>query len=351
MLTASVYNVSTIEDKRHTMRAVIQESYGTHEVLSVGTVDVPEPKKDEVRIRVHAVAIHAGDILVMRGRPKAFRLMTGLGAPRNRIPGLEVAGVVDAVGEEVTGVSVGDRVVGEGSGGLAEFAVAKATRVAVLPDGLSFVEAASLPVSGVTGVMAMRDVAGVQPGDRVLVIGASGGVGSYAVQMAAHLGATVTAVCSARNADLVRSLGADHVIDYGHERVVEGDERFDVILDNVGADSLAELRRILAPGGRLLPNAGTTGGEWFGPIGRMLHAMWLDRTTKSSLKLFLAVSTTDRLDDLLRLVESGAVRPVVGSLHEFDDAADAVGLVESGHASGKVVVAVVPARDSEEATK
>ena len=333
------------------MRAVIQNEYGTHDVLHIDDVGVPEPRKNEVRIRVHSAGVHAGDILVMRGRPKVFRLMTGPGAPRQQTPGLEVAGVVDAVGSDVTGLSVGDRVFGEGAGGLAEYAIAKAARVAAIPEGMTFTEAAALPVSGVTGLMAMRDIAKVQPGEKVLVVGASGGVGSYAVQVASHLGAEVTAVCSGRNADLVRSLGAARVVDYTTDNVIERGERFDVILDNVASHSLAELRSILAPGGRLLSNNGTSGGEWFGPLGRMLHALWLNLTTKTSLPLFVAMATTQRLDELIELVRSGAIRPVVGSTHAFDEAIEAVARVESGHASGKTIVDVVPVHDTRGAAK
>ncbi len=329
------------------MRAVTQDEYGTHEVLRIDEVDVPTPGGDEVRIRVHAAAVHAGDTLLMQGRPKAFRAMTGLRAPRRRIPGLEVAGVVDAIGSADTGLAVGDRVLGEGVGALAEYALAKASRTARIPEGMSFREAASLPVSAVTGLVAMRDVAEVRPGERVLVIGASGGVGSYAVQVAKHLGAHVTAVCSGRNVELVRALGADVIVDYTVEDVAERTNRFDVILDNVASHPLARLRDLLAPRGRLLSN----NGDWFGPLGRMAHAAWLNLTTKTSLPLFVATATTPLLEDVLSLVASGAVRPVVGSVHPFDAAARPVAVVESGHATGKVIVEVVPSHDVEGVAK
>ena len=333
------------------MRAVIQDEYGTHEVLRVDEVDVPEPKKGEVRIRVHAAAIHAGDTLVMRGRPKAFRLIFGLGAPKQRTPGLEIAGVVDAVGEGVTTVTAGDRVLGEGAGALAEYAIAKAERVAVIPSEMSFNEAAALPVSAITGLMAMRDIAKVQSGERVLVIGASGGVGSYAVQVAKHLGADVTGVCSTRNVEFVTSLGADHVVDYTKGPVLDTDARFDVILDNVASHSLNELEGILVPGGRILSNNGTSGGAWFGPLGRMAKAAWRNLVTKASYPQFVAMATTERLEDLLALIEAGAVRPVVGTTRSFDAAIEAVAEVEWGHASGKVVVEVVAAHNTEGAAK
>lgn len=333
------------------MRAVTQDQYGTHEVLRIEEVEVPTPGSDEVRVRVHAAAIHAGDTLLMQGRPKAFRALTGLRTPRRRIPGLEVAGVVDAIGSAVTGLTVGDRVFGEGAGALAEYAVAKASRTARIPEGMSFREAASLPVSAVTGLVAMRDVAEVRSGQRVLVIGASGGVGSYAVQVATHLGAHVTAVCSGRNVEFVRSLGADVVVDYTVEDVAERSDRFDVILDNVASHPLARLRDLLAPGGRLLSNNGTNGGDWFGPLGRMAHAAWLNLTTKASLPLFVATASTPLLEDVLSLIASGAVRPVIGSVHSFDAAAEAVSVVESGHATGKVIVEVVPSHDVEGVAK
>ena len=333
------------------MRAVIQHEYGTHEVLSVDEVDIPEPKKDEVRIRVHAAAVHAGDTLVMRGHPKALRLMFGIGGPRQATPGLEVAGVVDAIGAQVTEVRVGDRVFGEGSGALAEYAIAKAGRLAVIPSEMSFAEAAALPVSAVTGLMAMRDVAKVQPGEKVLVIGASGGVGSFAVQVAKHLGAEVTAVCSARNIELVSSLGADHVVDYTKGSVLDTDVRFDVILDNVASHSLEELEGILVPGGRILSNNGTSGGVWFGPLGRMARAAWRNLTTKTSYPQFVAMATRERLEDLVELIDAGALRPVIGSTRGFDQAIEAVAEVESGHAVGKVVVELVPSRDIEGVAK
>lgn len=322
------------------MKAIVQREYGTADVLHLEEVAEPTLKKDEVLIRVAAASVHAGDALLMRGIPYVMRAGFGLRRPRNPIPGLDVAGIVERVGADVTRFEPGDEVFGEGRGSLAELAAAKQDRLITKPESLSFEQAAVLTVSGLTALRAVRDVGQVQPGQSVLVNGAAGGIGVYAVQIAKSLGAEVTGVCGPGKADLVRSLGADHVIDYTTDDFTESDRRYDFILDNVGNKSLSECRRVLAPRGTLIPNSGTAGGRWVGPLPGMGRAAITSLFTSQRLRTFLSIPNPSDLQALVDLVESGAVRPVIGSAHTLSDAPEAMRIVAGGHAAGKVVVSV-----------
>ncbi|MGB5565786.1 MAG: NAD(P)-dependent alcohol dehydrogenase, partial [Acidimicrobiia bacterium] len=254
------------------MKAIVQREYGGADVLELAEVDKPAIRDDEVLIRVHAASVHAGDVLLMQGTPYVMRVGLGLSRPRNPTPGYDVAGTVEAVGSKVSRLKPGDEVFGNGKGTLAEYAAGKESQLVAKPPGLTFEEAAVLTMSGLTALKAVRDVGKVQPGQTVLINGAAGGIGVYAIQIAKAMGAEVTAVCSAGKADLVRSLGADHVIDYNEEDFTKGDRQYDFILDNVGNRSLSDCRRALSPNGTLIPNSGTAGGKWIGPLVSMGRA-------------------------------------------------------------------------------
>lgn len=322
------------------MKAVVQREYGPAEVLHLDDVDPPTIRDDEVLIRVEAASVHAGDALLMQGVPYVMRVGTGLRGPRNPTPGLDVAGTVEQVGAKVSAFTPGDAVFGNGRATLAELARAKPSHLAPKPAGLSFEQAAVLTVSGLTALRAIRDVGKVEPGQSVLINGASGGIGVYAVQIAKALGAEVTGVCGSANVDLVRSLGADEVIDYATTDFTESDRRYDVILDNVGNRTLSECRRVLAPRGILMPNSGTSGGRWVGPLPTMGRATVLSPFVSQRLKVFLSIPNRADLDALVGLVDSGAVRPVISGTFPLAAAAEAMRVVESGHTSGKVAIVV-----------
>ena len=248
-----------------TMRAAVQHRYGPPSVLESRQVDIPRPGPRDVLVQVGAAAVHPGDYFVMTGEPYVLRLVFGLRRPRQGIPGRDLAGAVAAVGKDVTALRPGEKVFGWSTAGtLAEYACVPADNLVSVPANLSVVEAAAVPTSALTALQALRDIANVRPGQTVLVTGASGGVGSFAVQIAKALGAEVTGVCSTRNVDLVRSLGADHVVDYTSTDFTRTEKRYDVILDNVEAQPLAAVRRALTPTGTLIPNSGR-GGRWLGP--------------------------------------------------------------------------------------
>jgi NADPH:quinone reductase-like Zn-dependent oxidoreductase len=321
------------------MRAIVWSDYGPpSRVLSLGEVARPVPRDGEVLVRVAAASVHAGDWLELTGAPYAVRLASGLPRPRRTSPGRDVAGRVEAVGAGVQRLAPGDEVFGECIGALAEFACGREGRLASKPAALSFEQAAAVPVSGVTALRALRDVAEVRPGAKVLVNGASGGVGTFAVQIAKALGAQVTGVCSTPNLELIRSIGADLAIDYTREDFTRGGERYDVILDNAGTRSLSECRRVLTPGGTLIPNNGTTGGRWFGTIGRSLGALMMSPFVGQRLRPFFSTTTREHLESLTELIDAGSVMPVIAATYDLSRSADALDHVGTGHAAGKVVI-------------
>jgi NADPH:quinone reductase-like Zn-dependent oxidoreductase len=321
-----------------TMRAAVQHRYGPPSVLEVREVGIPSPGRGDVLVRVHAAAVHPGDYFVMTGEPYVVRLVFGLRRPRHGIPGRDLAGVVAAVGGDVTTLRPGDEVFGwSTTGTLAEYACVPADHLASLPANLSVVAAAAVPTSALTALQALRRIADVRPGQAVLVTGASGGVGSFAVQIAKALGAEVTGVCSTGNVELVRSLGADHVVDYRTTDFTRAETRYDVILDNVEAQPLAAVRRALTPTGILIPNSGR-GGRWLGPLGRIVRARLLSLFTRQRLRPFTSVEKREDLLTLADLITAGQVTPVLDRTYPLDDAADALRHVATGHARGKVVV-------------
>jgi NADPH:quinone reductase-like Zn-dependent oxidoreductase len=323
-----------------TMRAAVQHRYGPPSVLESSEVGLPRPGRGDVLVKVGAASVHPGDYFVMTGEPYMVRLAFGLRRPRHGIPGMDLAGVVAAVGKDVTALRPGDKVFGwSTAGALAEYACVPANRLVPVPADLAVVDAAAVPTSAMTALQALRDIANVRPGQTVLITGASGGVGSFAVQLAKAFGAEVTGVCSTRNVDLVRLLGADHVIDYTTTDFTSTGMRYDVILDNVEAQPLADVRCALTPTGTLIPNSGR-GGRWLGPLGRIVRARALSGFTRQRLKPFLSVGKREDLLTLADLLATGQVTPVIDRTYPLDDAADALRHVGTGHTRGKVVVTV-----------
>jgi NADPH:quinone reductase-like Zn-dependent oxidoreductase len=326
---------------RGTMRAVVQDEYGEAEVLRLEEIERPAIGDDEVLVRVHAAGLDQGAWHLMAGLPYPVRIAGfGLRAPKDRVRGRELAGRVEAVGADVTTVRPGDEVFGIGEGTFAEYARAAATKLAPKPARLSFVQAAALGISATTALQAVRDRAKVRSGERVLVIGASGGVGTFAVQIAKAFGAEVTGVASTGKVDLVRSLGADSVVDYLAEDVTAGGRRFDVVLDTGGNTPLRGLRRILTPRGRLVIVGAETGGRWLGGTDRQLRAMLLNRFTGQQLGSFIASENAADLTVLGELVESGQVTPAVDRTFPLEQVPEAMRYLRAGRARGKVVIEI-----------
>ena len=322
-----------------TMRAVVHHRYGPPSVLEVSEVEVPRPGRGEVLVRVGAASIHPGDYFVMSGQPYLVRLAFGLRRPRHGIPGMDLAGVVSAVGKDVTALRPGDDVFGwSTAGALAEYVCVPAGNLATIPANVSVTQAATVATSAMTALQALRKIANVQPGQTVLITGASGGVGSFAVQIAKALGAEVTGVCSTRNIDMVRSLGADHVLDYAETDFTSAEQRYDVIFDNVEAP-LAAARRALTPTGILIPNSGR-GGRWLGPIPRIIKARVLSMFSRQHLRPFTSIGKRQDLLTLGDMLSTGQVTPVIDRTYPLDEAAEALRYVGAGHTRGKVVVAI-----------
>jgi NADPH:quinone reductase-like Zn-dependent oxidoreductase len=322
------------------MKAIVHEAFGApREVLTLNDIDIPTTGPDEVLVRVRATAVAKGDWLITRGLPYIARPSYGIASPRHRVAGLEFAGVVEAVGSAVTRVAPGDEVVGWGNQALAEYVAIVENQLVPKPSGVGFEEAAALPVSGFAALQAVRDQGEVGDGDRVLVIGASGGVGSYAVQIAKALGAEVTGVASTRNLDLVRQLGADHLIDYTIEGIGDGGRRFDVIIDIAGNRPLSELRGALESDGTLVIVGGSGGRATMG-FGRTIRASLLSPFVGQRLRALISKPNTTDLETLIGFVEAGALTPRVDATYPLADAAAAIDLVGTGRSRGKTVVTI-----------
>ena len=323
------------------MKAIVQDAYGAAEVLKCEEVERPVPGPGEVLIRVRAAGMDRGVWHLMAGRPYLVRVMGfGLRRPRQRIAGMDVAGVVEAVAAGVTRFRAGDEVFGEIEGAYAEYACAPEGELVRKPANLSFAQAAVLAVSGRTALQAVRDEGRVAAGQRVLVIGASGGVGSFAVQIAKAVGAEVTGVCSTSKVELVRSLGADHVIDYTREALDAGGKRYDVILDMGGNRPLRDLRRLLTKSGTLVIVGGEAGGRWFGGMGRSVGASLLSPFVAQTLRMQLPRGRIEDLCALAELVEAGKVTPMLDRSFPLAEAADAMRYLLAGTARGKVALTV-----------
>lgn len=322
------------------MKAITQDRYGSPDVLVLKEIDKPVAKDDEVLIRVQAAAVDAGTWHVMRGAPYIARLALGLRKPKSNLVGRDVAGTVEAVGNKVTGFRPGDEVWAEGdAGSFAEHMCVREKLVGLKPSNLTFEQAAAVPLSGNTALQGIRDQGQVRSGQRVLINGASGGVGTFAVQIAKSLGAEVTGVCSTGKADLVRSIGADHVVDYIKADFTKSAQRYDVIFDLAGDHSTAECRRVLTPNGILVLSSGN-GGRWLGPIGRMMGALALSSFTRQRLRPLVVARSKENLAVLKELVESGKVTPVIDRTFPLREAPEAIRYLEQGKARGKVVITV-----------
>lgn len=323
------------------MKAVLQDSYGTSATLRIADVDTPVPAAGQVLLQVSAASIHIGDWHLMTGLPLLARLALGIRSPNQRVRGMDVAGRITAVGANVTSHQVGDHVFGTATGAFAEFAVAQADAVVPLPAETTAEQAAALPTSATTALHAVRDAGTVQAGQRVLVLGAAGGVGIFAVQIAKALGAHVTGVCSEPKRDLVRSLGADRVLDYRGDNVI-GSERYDVIVDMGGRRPVRELRRALMPAGTLVIVGGEGGGRVLGGFERSLLAPLAGLFSKQKFRGLISVTKKADLLDLKAMVEAGTLRPIIDSTFALTDTPAAMRRLEEHLAVGKLVIAVHP---------
>jgi NADPH:quinone reductase-like Zn-dependent oxidoreductase len=329
---------------RQTMQAIVQREYGSADVLRVEQIDRPAIGEGEVLVRVRAAGLDRGTWHLMAGMPYLFRLMgPGLRTPKNPVPGLDVAGTVVAVGAAVTRFDVGDEVFGISRGSFAEYACAREDKLARKPANLSFDQAAAVAVSGLTALQALRDVGNIQPGQHGLIVGASGGVGTFAVQIAKAFGAQVTGVCSTTKLDLVRSIGADHVIDYTHDDFAGGSQRYDLILDIGGNASLSRLRRALTKSGTLVIVGGEAGGRWTGGMGRSLRAVALSPFVRQRLTMKTPKEHYADLERLAQLIDVGDLTPTIDRTYPLQQAPDAMRHLQAGHARGKLVITVADA--------
>jgi NADPH:quinone reductase-like Zn-dependent oxidoreductase len=325
--------------EENSMKAMVRDAYGSPDVLELRDIDIPEIADDEVLVRVHAAGVGRDVWHLMTGLPYPIRLAGyGFRAPKNPVIGSDVAGVVEALGRNVSRFQPGDEVFGIGKGSYAEYVCAREDKLAHKPANLAFEQAAVVAIMGSTALQALRDHGKVRPGQEVLVIGASGGVGTFAVQIAKAFGAHVTGVCSTAKVEMVRSIGADHVIDYTQEDFAEGDQRYDLILDIGGNSTLSRLRRALASRGTLVIVGGEGGGRWLGGTDRQLRAMMLSPFVGQKLGTFVNKENHEDMIVLKELIESGKVTPVIDRTYTLAKVPEAIRYLEEGHARGKVVI-------------
>lgn len=323
-----------------TMRAIVQERYGAADVWRVADVARPEIADNEVLVKVHAAGLDRGTWHLMTGLPYLGRLAIGLRKPKKPVPGLDLAGTVVAVGSSVTRFTVDDVVFGIGRGSFAEYAAAREDKLARKPANLTFAQAAVVPVSGLTAIQGLRDAGRLKAGQHVLIVGASGGVGTYAVQVANAFGANVTGVCGTPKVDLVRSLGADHVLDYTADDFADGSQRYDLVFDIGGNSTLSRLRRTLAPRGTLVIVGGEGGGKLAGGIDRQLRALALSPFLRQRLTMKVPKEHHADLEALTDLIEAGAVTPSIDRAYPLDQAADAMRHLDAGRARGKIAITI-----------
>ena len=327
----------------HPMKAIVYSDYGLSN-LKLENIEKPVPNDDQILVKVRAASINPYDWHFVEGTPYIMRMMgVGLRKPKDIQLGVDFAGTVEAVGKNVTQFKPGDDVFGGRGGAFAEYVCRRAEgAVALKPANLTFEQAASVNIAGITALQALRDKGKVQPGQKVLINGASGGVGTFAVQIAKTFGADVTGVCSTRNVDLVRSLGADHVIDYTKEDFAKGTERYDVILDNVPNHSLSECRRILTPNGKyvMIGGGGPNDSRWVGPFGRVIKTMVLSPFTSQKMGMMMADANGKDLTILADMMQSGKLKSVIDRTYKLNEVPAAIAYLEEGHARGKVVITV-----------
>jgi NADPH:quinone reductase-like Zn-dependent oxidoreductase len=336
--------LTAVASARQTMTAIVQDEYGPEPeaVLRLERIDSPTIGENEVLVRVQAASVDRGTWHVMAGLPYPIRLAGfGFRKPKYANPGRSLAGTVEAIGTDVAGFNPGDAVFGIGAGSFAEYAAVGTGKLAPKPANLSFEQAAAVPVSGLTALQAVRDHGRVEAGQRVMIVGASGGVGTFAVQVAKAFGAEVTGVCSTAKVDMVRALGADHVIDYSHEDFADGSRRYDAILDIGGNRRLSDLRRALTPRGRLVIVGGETDGRWLGGSDRQLRALALSPFLSQKLGTFVASENAEDLIVLRDLIEAGKLAPAVDRTYPLSEVPAALRYLLDGHARGKVVISAV----------
>jgi NADPH:quinone reductase-like Zn-dependent oxidoreductase len=322
-----------------TMRAIVQDAYGSAEVLRMARIPRPTPAENEVLIRVRAAGLDRGTWHLTTGTPYLLRVVFGIRRPRNRVPGRDLAGTVVGVGAGVERFRVGEEVFGIGLGSFAEYAVAREEKIARKPETLTFEQAAAVSISGLTALQGLRDVGRIQRGQKVLILGASGGVGSFAVQLAKAFGTEVTGVCSTTKLDLVRSLGADHVLDYTRDDFANGTHRYDLILDIAGNPALSRLRRALMPTGTAVIVGGEDGGKWTGSIDRQYRALALSLFTRQRLTFVVSKEAGD-LETLAGLLEAGTLTPSIDMSFPLDQVPEAMRYFDAGRARGKVAITV-----------
>lgn len=330
-----------------TMRAIVYRAYGAPDVMRLETLEKLLPLDTQILVQVRAASANPLDWHYVRGTPYLLRLEAGVRKPHNPRIGTDFAGVVAAVGAKVTEFKPGDEVFGIGFGTFGEYALAYERRIALKPAGLSFEQAAGIPIAAVTALQSLRDKGKLVAGQKVLINGASGGVGTFAVQIAHVLGAEVTGVCSTRNIELVRGLGADHVIDYKTEDFTQGEARYDLVVDNVGIHALSDMRRVLKPQGILVlvGGGGPDAGNWIGPLARPLKALFLSPFVDQDMAMLLADVTRDDLLYLGGLIESGQMKTVIDRSYPLAEVPEAIRYLEDGHARGKVVITVAAATE------
>ena len=324
------------------MKAIAYEDYGSPDVLEVREVRKPEVARDEVLVQVRAASANPYDWHFMRGVPYIARLMaTGLRKPKHSVLGTDVAGEVEAIGSEVTRFRPGDEVFGfVGAGGFAEYVAAPEKLLGLKPANLDFQQAATVPLAAVTALQGLRDAGEIRSGQKVLIVGASGGVGTFAVQIAKWYGADVTGVCSTKNMEMVRSIGADQVIDYTREDFTRTDQRYDLIFQLAGTASPSACRRALTPKGRLVLSSGDSPGRVIGPVGRIIKALLLSPFIGQTMRPLVAKPSSDDLQFLRKLIEAGSLKPVIDRTYPLSESADAIRYLETGRARGKVVISV-----------
>jgi NADPH:quinone reductase-like Zn-dependent oxidoreductase len=325
------------------MKAIVQEEYGTAKVLKLRDIDKPEIGDNELLVRVQAAGVDRGVWHLMTGLPYFIRLIIpglGLRAPKTPVPGSDVAGVVEAVGKDVTRFNPRDEVFGIGKGSYAEYTTVLEDKLAPKPANLTFEQAAVVPISGLTALQAVRDAGKVQSGQKVLILGASGGVGTFAIQIAKSFGANVTGVCSTTKVDLVESLGADNVIDYTRVDFAEGEQRYDLIIDTGGHSSLSHLRRALSPKGTVVIVGSETDGRWIGGFDRSIRAMLLSRFVGHQLVAFVNSENAEDLVAIKELIEAGKVTPVIDRTYPLSETPKAIHYLREGHARGKIAITV-----------
>ena len=322
------------------MKAITYRCYGPSEVLEYGDVEKPVPADDEVLVKIKAASVNPMDWHYMRGSPYFMRLMTGIGAPDNNKLGTDFAGVIEAIGRDVTRYRIGDQVFGGSAGAFAEYMTIRANRgLALKPAHVSFEQAAAVPIAAISALQALRDEGKLQAGQKVLINGASGGVGTYAVQIAKAYGAQVHGVCSARNADMVRSLGADRVFDYKQEDYTKSGEVYDLIIDNITNHSPFENMRVLKPNG-ILVNVGGAKGDWLGPVIAPIKAMFVDPFVSQAFPSLMAILKGDDLAVLAKLMETGEMTSIIDRRYSLREVPAAIKYSESGRARGKIIITI-----------